>query len=1217
MQREYPLRHISLRVPWHDNGWNGRVCKNPKRNLSCLRLKNILLSKNENDEDEIKGKAFNELVDNEIPPCLGERGAFMAEFSFTKDKVHPYSTMNMKTHDHFLPTSFEYTPYSAVGVPYRWMLKGNMEQFGKNYGLNLNEYLEPALGFNTSWIQAKQNQKELLDCFFSHIKPQESICIFYAKEVPFVEDSRRVIVGVGRVIKVGEAVEYNYSEDKEIKSILWERNLQHSIRPDFKDGFLIPYEEVIKFSEKNSNFPLKDMIAFAPDNKFDEYSYATEHMSNDNVIESLLNCLKTLKTIEKYVETDCSCQIKWIDKTLENIWRFRGAYPGLGAVLCALGISLGNIIAKDIQDKLKEDEDPWNYLDKVFSNPSKYLSSDLSGFIPKLLCEVWSTMNNDRKKYLKLLSRFELTSEEALMLFDKANRSKEGIYSEDIEFLENPYKIYEMTRESKFPISIGNIDRGIFPLEAIANKFPLEKPSFFDSGLDKRRIRALIIEVLEKTADEGHTLLPIEQVRQRLEKLSIRPECLINEDILNLAESYFDNEIYIITLKNGKKEYQLKRLYNMESFIRSIIEKRAMSSKYAINVNWYQVMQEEFGDLDGIKNLYEKQLENRARNEKSMALKVLSENKISALIGAAGTGKTSVINLLLSVEEIKNGEVLLLAPTGKARVRMEEGNKELNIKAYTIAQFLSKSKRFDWNTFRYKMLGKCEERSYGTIIIDEASMLTVDMIASLLECIKKAKRIIFVGDTRQLPPIGAGRPFVDIVEYLKTKDSSSAELTVLRRQKEINSVEREDLSLAGWFSGQPLTPDEDSIFDIIEGRKSTEYLDFVQFEGEEDFFDKLMTILKEELNLKNETDINSFNKSLGAIESDGKTYFNLGAAKKIEDWQILSPVKNPAFGCNSINHWIHNVFRSDTLEYSRCKKRKIPKPIGDHEVVYGDKIINVINHSRECFPKELGKGYLANGEIGIVVDGFKSKEYTNIEFSSQLGVKYGFSYKDFSDEKDINPIELAYSITVHKAQGSQFDTVILVIPKNCRIISRELIYTALTRQKKKIVILSQESVHALKKYSLDNSSETAQRLTNLFIQSTPIYNEEKNTFLDVNLIHRNSKGDLFRSKSEVIISERLLAHGISYGYEEPLKLNGKTRYPDFTFENDYGDIYYWEHCGLMNDLGYKKRWEDKLKLYKVNGITPIEEGGNLIITYEDGTNGIDVQYLDSIIDKIN
>ena len=160
------------------------------------------------------------------------------------------------------------------------------------------------------------------------------------------------------------------------------------------------------------------------------------------------------------------------------------------------------------------------------------------------------------------------------------------------------------------------------------------------------------------------------------------------------------------------------------------------------------------------------------------------------------------------------------------------------------------------------------------------------------------------------------------------------------------------------------------------------------------------------------------------------------------------------------------------------------------------------------------------------------------------------------------------------------------------------------------------TIHDLKEYSLDRCSEVAQRLTNLFVEPSPIYDKERFTFLDENLLHKNSKGDIFRSKSELIISERLINAGITYEYEKPIKLGNNTRYPDFTIENDYGDIYYWEHCGLMNNKDYKKRWKKKLQLYKANGIRPIEDGGNLIITEEDGSKGIDISQIDKLIQRI-
>src|SRR5439155_13932726 len=129
------------------------------------------------------------------------------------------------------------------------------------------------------------------------------------------------------------------------------------------------------------------------------------------------------------------------------------------------------------------------------------------------------------------------------------------------------------------------------------------------------------------------------------------------------------------------------------------------------------------------------------------------------------------------------------------------------------------------------------------------------------------------------------------------------------------------------------------------------------------------------------------------------------------------------------------------------------------------------------------------------------RENLEIEFSSQPGHKYTFTNRDFSE--DGNPIlELAYTLTVHKSQGSEFGTVVVVLPNPCRLLSRELIYTALTRQKDRVVILHQGPRTELRRYSSDDRSETARRLTNLFAPPSPIYVDGR--FYEEYLIHRTA-----------------------------------------------------------------------------------------------------------------
>lgn len=159
-------------------------------------------------------------------------------------------------------------------------------------------------------------------------------------------------------------------------------------------------------------------------------------------------------------------------------------------------------------------------------------------------------------------------------------------------------------------------------------------------------------------------------------------------------------------------------------------------------------------------------------------------------------------------------------------------------------------------------------------------------------------------------------------------------------------------------------------------------------------------------------------------------------------------------GVMNINRLLHQKYRKHFLEIAKYygSRKRIPKALGPENIIYGDKVINVINGRRDAWPKDAGRNYVANGEIGIACDSYSAKkpnDYLRVEFASQKGVLYSYTKNDFNEETGSACLELAYALTVHKSQGSQFDTVILVLAEPCRIISREMLYTALTRQAKK------------------------------------------------------------------------------------------------------------------------------------------------------------------------
>jgi hypothetical protein len=265
--RQLPTMHVSVRVPWHDGRWAGTVCTNPRGNTSCLILPRIAETKDDEFESGIAAQPWN-AVGTRLPACAPERGAFMAPFGYSRPARHPYSTRSDADgilYAHFRETTFQHAPFSAAVVPFGWMMKGDdgLPAKAMQYRLGFKPELEPNLSFKTIWVQERRNQLAMLDTFFSAIKPEESLAFFYAMRTPLTDDGRRVIVGMGRVLKVDPHVEYSYkpnAPDNAMRCVLWERNLRHSIRPALQDGFLLPYHDLLQLTEQDPSIDLPSLV---------------------------------------------------------------------------------------------------------------------------------------------------------------------------------------------------------------------------------------------------------------------------------------------------------------------------------------------------------------------------------------------------------------------------------------------------------------------------------------------------------------------------------------------------------------------------------------------------------------------------------------------------------------------------------------------------------------------------------------------------------------------------------------------------------------------------------------------------------------------------------------------------------------------------------------------------------------------------------------------
>lgn len=767
--KQLPLRHLSIRVPWNDTDWTGCVCKKPADNVSCLILRRIREQRKDETESKMAGKHWSGIDEDQLPPCVSERGSFMSPREFTRNLSHPYSKTS-DAHKHLLPTPFRYPPYSAACLPFAWMLKELATE--KYTGLELGfepereDRAHDVMGFKTVFIQTKHNQLVMLDTFFSAVQPQKSLCFIYAKRVPLVEDSRRVIIGVGLAEHVGAPVEYRYSKKGKIDSVLWERPVQHSIRPNFKDGFLLPYHEVFDYLNDHSEQDPSQYVAFAPDEHFWSYSYATEHVTNDGAIASLLSCNKALQNIKKIVDGPWSQVQQWIDHRLNELWNMRGPFPGLGAALHAFGIQRGNLLAFEIEKLLADSkDDPWEVTGKILRNPAKW-PKDISRLITPTISRKWEALSPARQNLLKLLSRFELTNDQAACYYVNEDKRRQDFRIDvtDSQIMENPYLLYEADRLTIDPISMSVIDRGVFPNETLREKFPLPEPSKVEDPLDERRIRAFTIRQLEWAANLGHTLLPRDDVIRQIRDTDAQPTCPVDADMMALSEKIFEPEIDKVGMADGSAAYQLKRLSDVGSLIRQSVKKRLKGKRHQADVNWRARLDELFRETDSD----DMEQEEAARREKAAALEELFSARVSVLIGAAGTGKTTLLKILCNEKSMKAGGVLALAPTGKARVRLEQQTGLIGAK--TIAQFLVPLDRYEPKTGIYRLSDRSPENIAKTVIVDEASMLTEEQLAAVLDALVGVQRLILVGDPRQLPPIGAGRPFLDIVEYIQPDD---------------------------------------------------------------------------------------------------------------------------------------------------------------------------------------------------------------------------------------------------------------------------------------------------------------------------------------------------------------------------------------------------------------------------------------------------------------
>ncbi len=382
------------------------------------------------------------------------------------------------------------------------------------------------------------------------------------------------------------------------------------------------------------------------------------------------------------------------------------------------------------------------------------------------------------------------------------------------------------------------------------------------------------------------------------------------------------------------------------------------------------------------------------------AVKCVFGNSAMVITGGPGTGKTTIIKTIIEIAEKSGKRVMLTAPTGRAAKRMSE---VCNTEAKTIHRLLeiTPGEREVGNRFARNENNKLD---CDVLIVDEMSMVDILLMDSLLAALSRGSRIVMVGDSDQLPSVGAGNVLRDIIE---SDALTCIKLTEIFRQA------RESMIVVNAHR--------------INHGEMPHYNDF-----DNDFF---LVTRDDPLSLPETI------ADLCARRLPAKYGFN-----GISQIQVLTPTRKSIIGVSNLNAVLQdrlNPPAPDKAEYmtSRCVYR------------LGDKVMQIKNNYQMEWERldgtETGLGVF-NGDVGFISDINKNKQKMTVIFDDRA-VIYDFMLLD--------ELELAYAATVHKSQGSEFDAIIMPMCETHRLLmTRNLLYTAITRAKKLVVLVGQEDI---------------------------------------------------------------------------------------------------------------------------------------------------------------
>jgi exodeoxyribonuclease V alpha subunit len=568
--------------------------------------------------------------------------------------------------------------------------------------------------------------------------------------------------------------------------------------------------------------------------------------------------------------------------------------------------------------------------------------------------------------------------------------------------------LYKVMQENPYKLAEDVTGVGFKIADDIATKIGIHTDSDY-------RIRSGILYTLLQAGGEGHVFLPEDLLLQKAaDILGLTPE-QIEPQVDNLA---IDKKL-VIKLKDQEDGTRMKCIYGM--------------SFYYAELNCARMLYELQNAFEGadrftlaeLKRLEDKVRKLEAANQIELdeiqrkAVMESIQNGIFILSGGPGTGKTTTINMIIKYFEQEGMDIFLAAPTGRAAKRMTEAT---GFEAKTIHRLLElnggMSDDSNSNSAVHFEKNELSPLEADVVIIDEMSMVDIHLFQALLKAIAPGTRLVMVGDRNQLPSVGPGQVLKDLME--------SGHIPTVVLNKIFRQAGESDIVVNAHKinEGKPIKLDN----------KSMDFF-FLERDNVDVIYKHMIQLITEKLP-----------KFVHA---------------SMLDIQVLTPMKKGALGVEVLNGILQRYLNPPSPE-------KIEIARGDTIFRLGDKVMQIKNNyqlewevlSKYGIAVDSGQGVF-NGDVGIIKEINETAKTVVVEYDDLRKVTYPVT--------GLDEIELAYAITIHKSQGSEYPAVIMPLLTGPRMLfNRNLLYTGVTRAKKCVTILgSREMVNQM----ISNDSE--------------------------------------------------------------------------------------------------------------------------------------------------